>query len=568
MKKTCSLKRFNPDALELPTYLIILNEHKLKKIMKAWVYKDKRNLLIQNDIYVMLDSYQHRNNDRLLFYNNEKKYKTVYKKFNLNDKALYIPIEEYSKYYLQLKTKICTTVLEYLGVKTITFKHNEFTHSILNMDAHTTISNINMHTKINKEEKDTYRNDDIKIYNKGHCKYLFKEPQEFEDKMKKINGYLVDGIDFGNDLELRNLIRSRLVGNLVEYDLKYEIDYMSSMEVSLSASFTNSENAGLNVKQYANKKLNVNLRITFYNYSELINNDNIELKEKCLQLLVNNDNNSLDYNYEKYIIEHNTKNENNENNENNKECIIDNYYKQNLLNSFIDKYMVEIVPHKLIEYKMIKIADPQYMNSLIGNIKTMEDLSENGAFLNSFASLLYATLIPFNDEGLIRIQKIYTWIKRQNIEVEEINNDPNVCYNIRCDKPNCDGPIKTIKSIFCYIIRVYNQENPDNILTYGLETSKDFSEVLRYISINLKHFTNYSIFSEFVTKYINLYRVKNEPEFKKICKIDALGNIINKYIFKNKKNDIQESEEENETDDETDDNKSGIFNYINSIFYM
>jgi hypothetical protein len=103
------------------------------------------------------------------------------------------------------------------------------------MDAHTTISNINMHTKINKEEKDTYRNDDIKIYNKGHCKYLFKEPQEFEDKMKKINGYLVDGIDFGNDLELRNLIRSRLVGNLVEYDLKYEIDYMSSMEVSLSA---------------------------------------------------------------------------------------------------------------------------------------------------------------------------------------------------------------------------------------------------------------------------------------------------------------------------------------------
>ena len=119
---------------------------------------------------------------------------------------------------------------------------------------------------------------DIKIYNKGHCKYLFKESYEFENKIKQINNYIVDEIDFNNDLELRNLIRSRLVGNLVEYDLKYEIDYMSSMEVSLSASFTNSDNAGLNIKQYANKKLNVNLRITFYNYSELINNDNIELK--------------------------------------------------------------------------------------------------------------------------------------------------------------------------------------------------------------------------------------------------------------------------------------------------
>ena len=48
------LKLFNEDALEYPTYLIILNKHKLRKIMGAWVYKLKRELLIQNDIYVML----------------------------------------------------------------------------------------------------------------------------------------------------------------------------------------------------------------------------------------------------------------------------------------------------------------------------------------------------------------------------------------------------------------------------------------------------------------------------------------------------------------------------------
>ena len=113
------LKLFNEDALEYPTYLIILNKHKLRKIMGAWIYKLKRELLIQNDIYIMLDDYQHRTNPRLLFYNNDKKYKTVYKKFNLNDKALYIPIEEYSKYYLTLKTKICTSILETLGVKSI-----------------------------------------------------------------------------------------------------------------------------------------------------------------------------------------------------------------------------------------------------------------------------------------------------------------------------------------------------------------------------------------------------------------------------------------------------------------
>jgi hypothetical protein len=324
---------------------------------------------------------------------------------------------------------------------------------------------------------------------------------------------------------------------------------MSSIEVDLSANFTNSDNAGINVKKYANKKLNVNLHIKFYNYSELINNDNIELKDKCLQLLVKNEP-DLDINNEPITSG---------------ECIIstNEAKKLNLLHSFIDKFMTEKANNKLEEYKMIKIADPEYINNMINNIKTMEDLSPNGAFLNGFSSLVYATLLPFNDDGLTRIQKIYTWLKRHNQDVEVLDkNNHNVCHIIRCSDKRCDNPTRSIKIIFCYIVRVYNQENPDNILTYGLETSKDFSEVLRYISINVKHFTNYSIFSQFVIKYINLYRVKNEPEFKKICKIDVLGNIIDKYIFKNKK-------EEDESDEEEDDKpKSGFFNYMNSIFYM
>jgi hypothetical protein len=563
------LKLFNDEALEYPNYLIVLNQHKLKRIIGALVYKLKKNLLIQNDIYVILDNYQHRNNSRLLFYNNEKKYKTVYKKFSLNEKALYIPIEEYSKYYLKLKTKICTSILESLGVKSIEFKHNEFTHNILNIDAHTSISSIKLSSKINNEEKDTYKNNDIKIYNKGHCKYLFKEPNEFEEHMKEINGYIMDVTDFENDLELRNLIRSRLVGNLIEYDLKYEIDYMSSVEVDLSANFTNSDNAGLNVKKYANKKLNVNLHIKFYKYSELINNDNIELKEKCLQLLVNYDNNGEDGTLQSLLqsqsqsqiqsqIQSQSLGESQSPVQSqpiqilsaeDKDDIRQNNKKHNLLNSFIDKFMKEKAKDKLEEYKMIKIADPKYISNMINNIKTMEDLNPNGVFLNGFTSLVYATLLPFNDDGLIKIQKIYTWLKRHNYSVEyykkEMDNDPNICYNIRCMEYNCNNPIKSIRVVFCYIIRVYNDENQANILTYGLETDKELTNVLRYIAINLKHFTNYEIFSEFTTKHINLYRIENEPGFKEMCSVDLFGNII----------EIKKSK------------KFKLFNYINSLFY-
>jgi hypothetical protein len=515
------LKLFNEDALEYPTYLIILNKHKLRKIMGAWVYKLKRELLIQNDIYVMLDDYQHRTNPRLLFYNNDKKYKTVYKKFNLNDKALYIPIEEYSKYYLTLKTKICTSILETLGVRSIEFKHNEFTHNILNVDIHSTVSNVKMSTHLSNEEKDQYSNNDTKLYNKGHCKYLFREPIEFENKIKDLNGYIMDEIDFNNDLELRNLIRSRLVGNLIEYDLKYEIDFMSSIEVDLSASFTNSDNAGMNIKKYANKKLDVKLHIKFYKYSELINNDNIVLKEKCLQLLVNYDNNNdSDDN-----IEDTTQTQ-----IKNQDEIRQNNKKINLLHSFIDRYMEERAVDKLQEYKMIKIADPKYVNSLINGIKTMEDLSSNGIFINSFTSLVYATLLTFDDTGLERIQRIYTWLKRHSPGVEEIDIlDDSICYNLRCTAEDCNNPIKTVRVVFCYIVRVYNQENQDNILTYGMETSKELSNTLRYIAMNLKHLTNYIMFADFTKKHINLYRTKFEPEFKKVCKIDTLGNVINKY---------------------------------------
>ena len=47
--------------------------------------------------------------------------------------------------------------------------------------------------------------------------------------------------------------------------------------------------------------------------------------------------------------------------------------------------------------------------------------------------------------------------------------------------------------------------------------------------MNLKHLTNYTMFADFTKKHINLYRTKFEPEFKKVCKIDTLGNVINKY---------------------------------------
>ena len=106
------------------------------------------------------------------------------------------------------------------------------------------------------------------------------------------------------------------------------------------------------------------------------------------------------------------------------------------------------------------------------------------------------------------------------------------CSNIRCDDPDCSNVIKPIVTVFSYIIRMYNNNNPENILTYGLRNQPELTKVLRYISLNLRHLTTYEMLTDFVNKHINMYRYKCETDFKNNCEIDTHGNIM--IIYKKK----------------------------------
>ena len=61
---------------------------------------------------------------------------------------------------------------------------------------------------------------------------------------------------------------------------------------------------------------------------------------------------------------------------------------------------------------------------------------------------------------------------RKKREIEDENNHIR-CYNIRCRKENCSCKMyKSLKAIYCYIIRAYNHANPDKIITYGFYNKK------------------------------------------------------------------------------------------------
>ena len=86
-----SIPIFNDDIKEFPTYLLVVNQSKLDKFLNRFTYFLRRRMLIQNNIYLMLDNYDY----------NSKKEKVLYSstfKFCFNSN----PNESQMKHYLMV----------------------------------------------------------------------------------------------------------------------------------------------------------------------------------------------------------------------------------------------------------------------------------------------------------------------------------------------------------------------------------------------------------------------------------------------------------------------------------
>ena len=488
-----TLNILNEKTRIYPTYLLITNDTKLEKLTNSISQYWKKKLLIENNIYIMKDDYDHEKQN-IFFYNNNKKYKTVYKKFTINSihnsKHYYIPLVEYSTFYLNYKIKMCTLIVETLGVQTIQYNYNEFTQKQFNISNTIGSNNISGNVKIATETQDKLNNAEDKKYEKGLCNYLFLPVLEYEKKILEMYDTFLDKQHFEYDFELKNLIHSRLIGNLFEYDISYETIFIDNKEMEFALGITSQKNISLNLKKMVNKKLSVSLKINFYKYSELINSDNMQLTDKCLQIIKNNNSPAL-------------------------------------LTNFIEKHIEKMCDSNFSVYYFIKIANPKLLMELITNVNTMNDLHEkNGGFFTKLKSTLYSSLLPFDDTGLQKLQDIYLMKLRKNREIEDDN--PNIsCFDIRCRIEGCScKTYKSLKSIYCYIIRAYNNANPDKIITYGIHNKKILSITIHYIIINLKHFTDYKMFITYITKIINnaVIKMDNDVSENTKSKNDNEGN--------------------------------------------
>lgn len=516
-----------------PNYLMVANRNKIIKyntsIFRFW----KKYILEKNNIWLIQDDLEITD---VIFYNNERKYNIIYKKMFIGKKIIYIPIEEYSKFYLDYKIKLSTSIVEMLGVFSIQYIYSKFTSKLISAESYAEYANAIGKNKVLNDLKNEVKNNDFKKYDKTDCPYLFLKINEFEKKLENLwkDEDLISFTDYKSDIDLQHLVRSRLIGNLTEYTLKYEIDFMNNFEIELTSKFY--ANFAINFKKIINEKLNVSLDILFFRNRDLINSVNIQINEdRCLQLILKGPSpqNYYEELWKNYIDrKQNIPMNNNVNQIESRQELNtihkdeENIIPDSLNYSFIDKpnntniELLHVFIEKYIEknykqkndtddknsihsfYNFIKIADHRKLDEYISEVHTLEDLKEDGEFFLKLRSTAFAALITFDDIGFQKIQNIYLNIFRQN---PLINKKNSLCYDFNCTHINCDSPCKKLKRIYIYIIRVYNHSSPSIILTVDFDINPDLTKILHNITLNIVIIPNFTIFQDYVKKEITRY---------------------------------------------------------------
>jgi hypothetical protein len=482
---------------QLPSYLMIVSKKKLDKYLLSPFKWWKRYLLETNGIWLMNETLHYNN---LIFYNNDKKYDTVYKKMKINDVVIYIPIEDYSKFYLDHKIKISTSIVEMLGVFSIHYIYSNLSTELTTIESYGEYANIRIDNKVTSDVQNQTKNNEFKLYHKSECPYLFLKPEIFEEKIKNTNQYFMDKDEYDNDFDIRHLVRSRLIANLSEYTLKYEIDFMNNFEIGLASKFY--AGVGLDFKKKYQNKLYVSLNIHFFRKRDLINSENMSIENNnCLQLILAGPSPSNYYESLLQLVKKNDEQVDQLNNERQQLSLNKVTNTNVLLFNFIEKYLDEKYNQKddnddydsyYSYYNFIKIAKQPLLESYMQEVRNLDDLDKNGIFFLKLRSTGFASLLTFDNDGLEKLQKIYLNIFRQYTDIQKLYNSNSA----------------HLKRIYIYIIRVFNNARPDSIITFDIDIDETMKKILFNIITNIVVIPNFIIFETLVIKEINKYKTQ------------------------------------------------------------
>ena len=265
-------------------YLIFLTE-KYRRKKKCCLFVKKKSLfesLKRYDIKCLNyeDRCEYYNNSRFAFNDGEILPNVIYKKMDLGRKNIYFPLESFLIKQVLYKIRSFIQICETLGAKLIKIKYSKIKKKGLNIKEDINIVTGSFQAELSKEEhQDNSISTTLKYDKSIYSSELFLCPQQFEKTIKKKNShFLISEKDYNTDINLRYLVRSRLISNLNKYSTSFIMNQHSTIDFSLMGTL---QGYGLTSKFNKNESssLSINILVDFYDFDQIIGGENSPLNE-------------------------------------------------------------------------------------------------------------------------------------------------------------------------------------------------------------------------------------------------------------------------------------------------
>ena len=265
-------------------YLIFLTEKYRRKKESCFFIKKKSlfESLKKYDIKCLNyeDRFDYYNNQQCAFNDGEILPNVIYKKMDLGRKNIYFPLESFLIKQVLYKIRSFIQICETLGAKLIKIKYNKIKKKGLNIKEDINIITGSFKTELSKEEHQDNSIKTLLTYDKSvYSSELFLCPRQFEKTIKKKDShFLISEKDYNTDINLRYLVRSRLISNLNKYSTSFIMNQHSTIDFSLMGTL---QGYGLTSKFNKNESssLSIDILVDFYDFDQIIGGENSPLNE-------------------------------------------------------------------------------------------------------------------------------------------------------------------------------------------------------------------------------------------------------------------------------------------------
>ena len=441
--------------MESPEYIYLVEtDNDIDKIKNNTINYFFRNKLSSNKIEVVSKQ------STIYKIEGENFINKIYKKYLLKN-IVYVNLDDYIKFDNDIKINRLIYLCENLGVKELKITKKNHNSSFLNFSQKLTVNNIGEELKLNINDTKYDNNIIHKKYKIRHLDHIFLNYDEFITNLLDDDTSYFFNKDTISD-ELLTLIYSRIENNLNNFNLTIKTNKLNQIDMKISAIFGSSFST--RVSKTTEIKMKHIFEIDFYELDKFINSNNLKITNKCFTAIIQSNN-------------------------------------MNLLDNFLEKYIIESLEEEHFRYKLLKIIDINLFNSIIKNIKNYDNLCiRTGSFFENLGGLSLSNLISFDDDGLKTLQNVWTFTYKHK-HLALIDH----CKNIRCSYYKCFCNYN--KTICHYIVRVYNLNN-EKLLTLDTNMENiDLYNSFIYIIYNINHMPTFDKFSKLVTEQLTQYTI-------------------------------------------------------------